>query len=136
MSCYVPPPRSATPVVRMVPLLAVLCGCGGGGLSGGGTMGEITFDGVKVADLQVALYSPSGDCVATGTSDSAGRFELKHPETVEPVSLFAGKFRITVQSVAADPVPVAPKYAALASTPLQRDWRDGDRELKVEVTSK
>jgi hypothetical protein len=136
MSCGVPSNRSAVSVVRMVPLLVVLCGCGGGGLAGGGTTGEITFDGLKVADLQVALYSPSGDCVAMGTSDFSGRFELKHPETVEPVSLFAGRFRITVQSVAADPVPVAPKYTALASTPLLREWAEGDSELKVEVTSK
>jgi hypothetical protein len=136
MSHCVRSDRPLVSVVRLIPLLTVLCGCSGDGLSSAGTMGEITFDGLKVADLQVSLYAPSGDCVAVGTSDGAGRFELKHPETIEPVSLFTGQFKITVQSVAADPIPVAARYVALASTPLTRDWSEGEGDLKIEVTSK
>lgn len=117
-----------------IPLLVLLCGCSGAVT--GGTTGEVLVDGLRVADLQVSVYAPSGDCVATGISDPAGRFSLRHPETVEPVSLHSGTFRLVVESTAADPIPVAAKYTTFASTPLIRKWTEGTGELHVEVTSK
>lgn len=116
-------------------LLALVCGCGGTG-GDGGTSGEILFDGLRVADLQVSVYAPSGDCVATGLTDSTGHFLLRHPETIEPVSLHTGTFRLVVESTAADPIPVAKRFTTLALTPLVREWTEGAGELHVEVKSK
>lgn len=115
----------------------VLMACGCGGVAGGaGTAGEVLFDGLRVADLQVSVYAESGDCVGTGITDTTGRFSLHHPETVAPVSLHSGTFHLVVESVSADPIPVAKRFTTKDSTPLVREWTEGAGELRVEVTSK
>lgn len=121
--------------LRWLPLVLLACGCGNTG-GGEATAGEVLFDGLRVADLQVSVYAESGDCVATGMTDPRGRFTLLHPETVEPVSLHSGTFHLVVESVAADPIPVAKRFTSRASTPLVREWTEGPGELSVEVTSK
>lgn len=102
----------------------------------GGTAGQISIGGRAFADLQVNVFANETVAprrIAFGVSDHAGQFTLIDDDGQSAITLPSGSYRLTVESVAADPIPVSPQYRATQTTPLLVEWSGSDVELVVEV---
>jgi hypothetical protein len=120
--------------------LSVILLCGSGchsdvSLLQGGTAGTIELRGVKPADMQLNVFedAPSSRRLAYGVSDTRGHFSLIADDGLEPVTLPPGKYRLTLESVAADPIPVPAGYRDVKTTSLKIDWPSDGGEINVKV---
>ena len=97
----------------------------------GGTRGVLESDGNPLIDFRVTAVSGGGVAVASAATRAGGRFALVAPDASGPVTLPAGSYRFTVESVGSEAkVPAA--YRSADSTPLVVDW-PGEGELSLNV---
>lgn len=123
-------------IVYLLPILALGCGKRPESQLEGGTAGTIHFQGAPVADLQVNVFAKrDGEFhrVAFGVSDAQGDFWLIDDKGLSSARLPPGQYRVTVESVAADPIPVAAIYGSLHTTPLNLSLSSADDEFTIEV---
>ncbi|MES2791002.1 MAG: hypothetical protein V4719_15425 [Planctomycetota bacterium] len=116
----------------------LLCGSGchrDAALLQGGTAGTIELRGVKRADMQLNVFedAPSPRRLAYGVSGAQGHFSLIADDGLEPATLPPGKYRLTLESVAADPIPIPAGYRDVKTTSLKIDWPSDDGQLNVNV---
>jgi hypothetical protein len=115
--------------------LLLLCGCGG--TSFDSVTGTVTLDGQPVGDAVVVFNPDGGGQVATGLTDSGGKFKmgtLKKGDGVRP-----GKYRVTVTKTAEKPKPVpyfgdemAKKFAAKS----EAERKDSGKGVQKDVAPK
>ena len=119
-------------MVRLWLLMAVAflaVGCGDVGTPGG-TSGVLRSDGNPLGDFRVTVHAGT-DAVARGVSDYEGRFALVTMTGDAPVTLEAGDYAVTLESVGS-PVVLPPEYAAAETTPL-RITHDPGQPLELSV---
>lgn len=118
--------------------LACLIGCDGKSaqMINHGTTGSITFNGASIGDLQVTVFTNTGGTfrqVAFGISNPQGDFFLIDNSGRKPWTLIPGEYVLTVDSVAADPVPIPQLYTRPTTTPLNRTWTLDDDLLAIDL---
>jgi hypothetical protein len=110
------PPYASWAVPGMLLLALALPGCGQQPVTGG-TGGLLSADGNPLSDVQLTVYSASGERLGFAVTDSEGTFELVRPGAAGPLQLEAGSYVVTLESVGA-PVDLPQKYIDPESTPL------------------
>jgi hypothetical protein len=100
-----------------------------------GTSGTLTLNGKPCADLQVNVFADATPPkrLGYGVTNSEGVFTLIADDGKGPFKLTAGKYRITLESVSADPIPIPPAVSDVAKTPLVKDWTASESKLEVSV---
>lgn len=102
----------------------------------GGTMGIVQLNGTTLPDLQVNVYCmKEGETVriAYGVSNSYGEFSLIHDAGQSSFELSPGHYVFTIESVAADPIPIPVSFGNPRTTPLTKDWTTSDTELELHI---
>lgn len=116
---------------------SVVQGCGGPSRSmQTGTAGIIRLQGNTVADLQVHVFADESGTprrVAFGISDPQGEFRLIDEDGKGPATLKPGKYRMTIESVAPEPIPIPPHYGDVTKTPLVHEWSATDTRLVIDM---
>lgn len=119
-------------------LIAVVAGCSAEGVGNprdvaGGTAGTLTLGGTPKPDLQVNVFAEGTPSkrVGYGVTNGDGAFTLIADDGKGPLKLAAGKYRIALESVAADPIPIPPTVSDSAKSMLVKDWTG--RESKLEL---
>ena len=88
-----------------------LCGCGGGGVSDApktvSAKGIVTYNGNPLANYSVAFVPEEEGMLASGTTDSAGRFTLTTSETGD--GAVPGQYKVAI-SIVADEAPPMPGF--------------------------
>lgn len=78
----------------------------------GGTRGTMTSDGKAMSQMELTFYAESVSSelpVAYGMVQSDGSFELVNAARTGEISLEAGRYRVTVESIGAE-VNIPPRY--------------------------
>ena len=119
----------------VLPAVAVLaCGCGRTTELPGGTKGILLVQGMPVEEIQINVFRQgAASSLAFGISDYAGRFELRHPESLEAVWLEPGEYKITIESVGEYYLRWPSPYSNPAETPLQHTLSGREEEFRVEI---
>ncbi|MBM3968645.1 MAG: hypothetical protein FJ302_02090 [Planctomycetes bacterium] len=127
-------------VLLSVLLIAVVAGCAAEGVGNprdvaGGTAGTLTIGGVARPDVQVNVFAdatpPKRICY--GVTDAQGAFTFIADDGKKSLRLVAGKYRIALESVAADPIPIPPTVSDPAKTTLVKDWTGSESKLELVV---
>lgn len=113
--------------------LVALMGCGQRSSPMSGTPGQVLLNGSGFGDIQVNVFTPSGDRIAFGVSDPAGMFRLLTPDASQAVKLNPGSYRLTVESVGSVPVPLPSQLGQPDKTSLVREWSGAEDALRVEL---
>lgn len=119
--------------IELALLLLALCGCGQASSPMTGTAGQVLLNGFGFGDIQVNVFGDADERLAFGVSDSTGSFRLLTPDASRAVHLEPGKYRLTVESVGAVPVPIPAPLAQPDKTPLVREWSGSAEALRVEL---
>ena len=120
-------------------LALVVAGCSSGAGNphdlAGGTAGTLTLSGVVKADLQVNVFADgtSPKRVGYGVTNSEGAFTLIAEDGKGPLKLSAGKYRVALESVAADPIPIPLTVSDVAKTSLVKEWTGSEAKLELVV---
>lgn len=132
-----PQPMTGIPLTLRWLACVLACwpsGCGTGSvMASGGTPGTVKFRGSILTGLRISLYAESGDRVAVGTTDADGKFVLRHEETAEGVDLYAGRFRVALESAGGEVLPLPMVYSDKTKSPLVVEWTGGDGPLEIVV---
>jgi hypothetical protein len=104
-------------------LLLAAVGCGQQPVTGG-TAGLLTADGNPLPDVQLTVYSASGERLGFAVTDGQGAFELVQPAAAGALRLEPGSYVVTLESVGA-PAELPQQYLDPRSSPLTIDVSDG-----------
>lgn len=102
----------------------------------GGTAGTIQLRGRPIADIQINAFVVNGETfrrVGFGVSDATGDFTLIDDHGQTAAILPAGQYKLTLESVAADPIPIPPELSSVRTTPLLKELSSSDDELAIEI---
>lgn len=135
--------------------LALLSGCGGGGIAPIPVEGTVTLDGKPLANASVVFLSKQGGRPAIGKTDASGHFQLKTVKandgavpgenvvtiSVVPDNLYETRTRYVddaaVDAKMAKLKPVVPVvYSNREKTPLKVMVSKDNRTFKFELKSK
>lgn len=127
--------------VSLCVVLAFAAGCSSDGVGNprdvaGGTVGTLTLGGVPKADLQVNVFADGATPpkrIGYGVTNADGAFTLIADDGKGPLRLSAGKYRVTLESVAADPIPIPPAVGDVAKTMLLKDWSGHETKWELAV---
>lgn len=119
-------------------LLVLSLGCSPSGQQSlaGGTTGQLRYDGAGLPDLQVNVFVvDAGQLrrIGYGITGEAGLFSLIDASGQRGLRLEPGHYHLTIESVAAEPIPIPTQYSDGSHTPLVREWTAADRELDLDV---
>lgn len=102
----------------------------------GGTAGTIRLGGMARADLQINVFEDGEQSrrrVAYGVSDAQGDFSLIADDGLESAILPPGKYRLTIESVAAVPIPIPATCRDIQTTKLVQEWSASDKILAINI---